>query len=308
MNYITRALSSLATILLIVFTTSTATGCSIQIDPGFVGVAVDWGQTQAWTYPEGYHFVGLGMNIVEMSTRTQAYEMGASGTQTPTGETETTLDRGESISVLTQDQLGVTISATVQFHLDPSAAPEIYRLYGANYQDALVHPLVRTAIRDAASGFTAVDLVDHRENLQSQMEDNVHRQLDSALSNRGVQANAVIIENILLQNIDLPASLDESIAAVQRQRQQTVQSQQALLTAQAEASRLRMEAEGEAAATTIRAEAQASANRAISESLTPAVLEQHRIETTRAMLTNNSTRVIMLPSSGVSVMVNPNAP
>jgi len=281
-------------------------GCVETVNPGEVGVAVNWGQTQPWTYPEGFHFVGLGTDVVHLSTRTQAYEMGGSSTQ-PENTQETTLDRGESISVLTQDQLGVTISVTVQFHLTPSAAPEIYRLYGGSYQDALIHPLVRTAIRDAASGFTAIDLVDQRENLQIQMENNVTRQLISTLGNRGVPVNAVVIENILLQNIDLPDTLDASIAAVQQQRQRTVQSQQALQTAQAEASRLRTEAEGEAAATNIRAEAQAAANRSIAESLTPQILEQHRIDATRAILASNQTRTIMLPSSGMTVMINPNA-
>jgi regulator of protease activity HflC (stomatin/prohibitin superfamily) len=281
-------------------------GCTETINPGEVGVAVDWGQTQSWTFPEGFHFHGIGTDVIHMSTRTQAYEMGASGTAEPSTQ-ESTLDRGESISVLTQDQLGVVISATVQFHLEPSAAPEIYRLYGFSYQDALVHPLVRTAIRDAASGFTAIDLVDRREDLQEQMEANVHRQLESVLTNRGVPTSAVVIENILLQNIDLPDTLDESIAAVQQQRQLTIRSQQALLTATAEANRLVTEATGAAQATAIQANAQAAANRTIAESLTPAILEQHRIEATRAMLSSQQTRVIMLPSTGVSVMVNPNA-
>ena len=292
-------------VIIFAMTSFNLAGCNETVNPGEVGVAVDWGQTQAWTYPEGFHFHGLGVDIIHMSTRTQAYEMG--GTYTPeAGVDESTLNHGESISVLTQDQLGVSISATVQFHLDPSCAPEIYRLYGISYQNALVHPLVRTAIRDAASGFTAINLVDHRESLQMQMEENVQRQLTSALANRGVPTNSVIIENILLQNIDLPDTLDASIAAVQQQRQRTVQSQQALQTAQAEASRLRTEAEGEAAATSIRAEAQAAANRSIAESLTPQILEQHRIDATMSILSSNQTRTVMLPNTGMTVMLGPN--
>lgn len=280
-----------------------ATGCTETVDPGQVGVAVYWGETQTWVYPEGFHFTSVWMNVVRMSTRTQAYEMGLSGSPGSTEGSESTIERGEPISVLTQDQLSVTLSATVQFHLNATTAPMIYRMYGESYADTIVHPLVRTAIRDAASSFSATDLVDERPRLQTMMEANVQRRLEDALIGRNIPTNAVVIENILLQNIDLPDSLDASIAAVQQQRQQTVQRQQALLTAQAEADRLRTEADGEAAATRIRADAQADANRALSASLTPAVLEQHRIEATLALLHDGGTRTIMVPSSGLTLML-----
>lgn len=278
-------------------------GCTETVNPGEVGVGVYWGETQTWVYPEGFHWTSPFMDVVHMSTRTQAYEMGQSGTPTATDGAESTVERGESISILTQDQLSVTLSATVQFHLNATTAPMIYRMYGVSYADTLVHPLVRTAIRDAASSFSAIDLVDQRPRLQTLMEANVQARLEDALAGRGIPTNAVVIENILLQNIDLPESLDASIAAVQQQRQQTVQRQQALLTAQAEADRLRTEAEGEAAATRIRADAQADANRALSASLTPAVLEQHRIEATIAILQDGGTRTVMVPSSGLTLMM-----
>lgn len=285
-----------------------AGGCTETVQPGEVGVAVYWGETQSWVYPEGFHFTSVWMNVVHMSTRTQAYEMGLSGTPGASDGSESTVERGEAISVLTQDQLAVELSATVQFHLDASTAPMIYRMYGESYADTIVHPLVRTAIRDAASSFSAIDLVDQRPRLQTMMEANVQQRLEDALAGRNIPIRAVVIENILLQNIDLPESLDASIAAVQQQRQQTVQRQQALLTAQAEADRLRTEADGEAAATRIRADAQADANRALSASLTPAVLEQHRIEATLAILHDSGTRTVMVPSSGLTLMLPSDAP
>jgi len=279
-------------------------GCSETINPGEVGVVTDWGQVQPWVYPEGFHWIApIGIEIMPMSTRTAAYEMGASGTPDSVS-VESTTERGEPISVLTRDQLSVTLSATVQFHLNPATAPLVYRMYGVAYADTIVHPLVRTAIRDAASSFTAVDLVDERQRLQALMESNVQARLEEALAGRDIPTNAVIIESILLQNIDLPQSLDESIAAVQRQRQQTVQSEQALLTAGAEAARLRTEAEGAAAAQRIRAQGQADANRVLAESITPAVLELRRIEATNAILSSNQTRTVMVPSTGLSVMLS----
>lgn len=281
-------------------------GCAETINPGEVGVVTDWGQVQTWVYPEGFHWISpVGIQIYPMSTRTSAYEMGASGTPGAEEGPETATERGEPISVLTQDQLSVTLSATVQFHLNASTAPLVYRMYGLAYADTIVHPLVRTAIRDAASSFSAIALVDDRQRLQVLMESNVQTRLEEALAGRGIPVDAVVIENILLQNIDLPTSLDASIAAVQQQRQQTVQREQALRTAEAEAARLRTEAEGEAAAQRIRAQGQADSNRMLAASITPAVLELRRIEGMNALLGSNQTRTIMIPTGTPLTMPMP---
>lgn len=278
-------------------------GCTETINPGEVGIVTDWGQVQPWVYTEGFHWVSpVGINIYPMSTRTSAYEMGSSGNRTGQGP-ETTTERGEPISVLTRDQLSVTLSCTVQFHLNAQTAPLVYRMYGMAYADTIVHPLVRTAIRDAASSFSAIDLVDKRQELQVLMESNVQTRLEEALEGRGIPVNAVVIESILLQNIDLPSSLDESIAAVQQQTQMTVQREQALRTAEAEAARLRTEADGEAAAQLIRARAQADSNRMLAESITPSVLELRRIDATTAILSSPQTRTVMVPSSGLTLMM-----
>ncbi len=281
-------------------------GCGWStVQPGNIGVAVSWGNTQPWTYPEGFHWTDpVGMTIVHMSTRTQVYEMGVSGTATAASGGPETAARGDAISVLTQDQLAVSLSATVQFHLDPRTAPQVFRLFGVDYADTIVHPIVRTAIRDAASSFTAMNLVDERPRLQALMEAGVLARLEEALIGRAIPTSAIVVENILLQNIDLPESLDASIAAVQQQRQATQQREQALLTAAAEAARLRTEAEGDAAAVRIRAIAQADANRSLAASITPAVLELRRIEATTAILASPQTRTVMVPSTGLTLMLS----
>lgn len=289
-------------------------GCSETISPGEVGVTVDWGQVQEWTYPEGFHWTGgIGVDVIHMSTRTMVYEMGVSGTPTQMDGMESTVERGDAVSVRTQDQLEVMISATVQFHLTGAAAPSVYRLYGLRYADTVVHPNVRTSIRDAASGFNAVDLVDNREEFQNRLEALVVAQIRTALEARGVANNAIVVEGILVQNIDLPDSLDASIASVVVERQQTLQRQQALQTATAEAERRRAEADGEARAmlirtraeaeaTQLRATAEAQANETRAASLTPAVLRSRQIELTAALLSSNQTRTVLLPNGATPLL------
>lgn len=271
-------LFTLFSVLVICMSTLVGCGCS-TIEPGTVGIGVDTSGVQDGLYHEGLHTVGPLTDIVVMSLRTQTYEMA--------GE--------ESIHALTRDQLSVDLEVTVSFHLQEAAAIQVYRAYSPNYADAVVHPIVRTAVRDAASQFTAVALVDERERLQTQMETLVNEQLRTTLEQRGLSTDSIVVENVMLRNIDLPQSLDESIAAVQRQHQETQQRIQALETARAESERQRTQAEGEAAALLIAAQAEADANRIRSQSLTPQLLELRRIEAMQALSTSPTSRLIMLP-------------
>jgi regulator of protease activity HflC (stomatin/prohibitin superfamily) len=246
-------------------------------------------------------------SITSMSTRTQTYTMAGAGAEAAVNG---------SVNVLARDQLPVSLDVSVMFHLNGHDAITVYRNFGANYDDQIVHPLVRTAVRDAASEFSAVDLIDHRAELQTRMTSLVRTALASTLHGRGAPETAVVIDNVLLRNIDLPASIDEAIANVQRQRQATAERTQANLTAQQEAARVLTVANGENAArvatveaearmTRIRSEAQAHANQVLSASLTPAFLQYERIQATRAVLASNGTRTVFIPgNTGPSLLMN----
>ncbi len=268
-------------------------GCGETVEPGETGVVSDWGQVQPWTYAEGFHWVSPFYDVVHMTLRTQTYDMG--------GVAPADMDFGPepSVNVPTEDQLAVRMDVSVQFHLDRGSAPEVFRLFGADYAGRLVHPIVRSAIRDAASTFSAMELVDDRARLQIEMEARVEELLHATVIARGLPEGAIVLDNILLRNIDLPDTLEESIANVQRQRQETERALQALETARAEAERAVVVAEAASRVRAIDAEAEASANRMVAASLTPEVIELRRIEATRDLLTNEHTRLVMVPSTGL---------
>ena len=268
-------------------------GCGETVEPGETGVVSDWGQVQPWTYAEGFHWVSPFYDVVHMTLRTQTYDMG--------GVAPADMDFGPepSVNVLTEDQLAVRMDVSVQFHLERGSAPEVFRLFGPDYAGRLVHPLVRSAIRDAASTFSAMVLVDDRARLQIEMEARVEELLHATVIARGLPEGAIVLDNILLRNIDLPDTLEESIANVQRQRQETERALQALETARAEAERAVVVAEAASRVRAIDAEAEASANRMVAASLTPEVIELRRIEATRDLLTNEHTRLVMVPSTGL---------
>ena len=216
-------------VLFVVLTSLLAAGCGCEtIQPGNVGIEVNLGEVQQPVLREGFNWVGVLSDVTQMTTRTQTYTMAGAGTE------------GQSdgfVNVLARDQLAVQVEVSVMFHLNADHAIKVYRIFGEEYANGIVHPLVRTAVRDAASEFRAVELVDDRARLQARMEALVEQSLHGTLRGRHINPEAVVVDNILVRNIDLPNSLEESIANVQRQAQMTAQRQQALLTARAESDR-----------------------------------------------------------------------
>lgn len=265
---------NLILVLMVLFVSACTT-----VEPGNIGVGVRFGSVEENTYPEGFHTTGFS-SVIPLSTRTQTYEM----------------QGDDVVHLLTSDQLSVDLAVTIQFHLDGSAAIPVYRTFGTDYAEPIVHTGVRSAIREAGSHFTAVELVTQREAFQVRLEELVENQIHSTLTGREIAEGAIVVDSILVQNVDLPQSLDEAIANVQRQRQETERAEQAQLTAQAEANRARTQAEGEAQAQLIRAHADAESNQIRTESLSPAVLELRRIEAMQAVLASGQTTTVMIPA------------
>lgn len=273
-------------------------GCD-SVKPGEVGVEICMSEMQPGVRPPGFYFTGVRCDITPLSTQTQSYTMAGAGAEAQTTGT---------VNVLTKDQLPVSLDVTVQFHLNGERAREVYTVFGEHYDDNIVHTQVRTSVRDAASGFTAMELVDDRVRLQAQMSTLVRDGLANTLRGRRVNADAVIIDNVLIRNIDLPNSLDQAIAQRQAEVQETQRRQQAVLTAAQEQIRVRTQAEtaaqdllirtrADAEALRIRSEAQAAANNRVAASLTPEVLMSQRIEATRAVLSSNGTRTVFVPNN-----------
>lgn len=273
-----------------------AMGCT-TVNPGEVGVAVRFGQIQGGVQGPGLYVTAL-TEMAVMDTRTQTYTMAGQGDSgNPDG----------SVVVNSREGLPVTLEVSVMFHLTGNDAVDVYRALGTGYADSIVHPIVRSATRDAAAEFIAMDMIDRRVELQARMETLVRTKLSQTLEGRRVRSGAIVVDNLLIRNLDLPQSIDDAIANVQRQRQATAAAQQAVLTSQQEAARNLTIAQGDAAQllartradaemTAIRANAEVNANRAIAASITPELLAYRRIEMTRAVLGSSNTHTVFLPA------------
>ena len=109
----------------------------------------------------------------------------------------------DAIRVLSSDGLEVTIDISVLYKVNPDKAPYIFQNIGIDYVDKIVRPVTRTAIRDNAVNYQAVDLYSVK---RQEFQAKINQTITQSFAKRGLE-----LQQILVRNIALPASVKASI-------------------------------------------------------------------------------------------------
>lgn len=252
--------------------------CAVQIDAGTVGVQKLFGKIQDNVLNSGLHFINPLVDVEHMDVRTQNYTM--SGVTT-----EGNREGDDAIRVLSADGLEVTIDLSVLFHVVPTEAPKLLRQTGADYEDKIVRPITRTRIRDNAVYYDAVALF-------STKRDEFQQRIYSSIE-KDFKARGLILENILVRNITLPASVKSSIEQKITAEQEAQKMQFVLQKEEQEAQRKRIEAQGIS-----------DYQRIISESLTDKQLQYERIKAQLEIAKSPNSKVIVMGSGNMPVILD----
>jgi regulator of protease activity HflC (stomatin/prohibitin superfamily) len=203
--------------------------CTVQIDPGQVGVQALFGKVQTGYLTDGLSFVNPLISITRFDTRTQNYTMSAI-------HDEGDKSGDDGIRVLSADGLEVTFDLTVLYRLDASMAPEVLRTIGVNYTEKVVRPITRTKIRDFAANYDAVALYSSkREEFQTRLAEALTKEF---------QVRGLIMEDLLIRNVALPTSVKQAIEAKINAEQESQKMKFVLEKEKQEADRKRVEAQG----------------------------------------------------------------
>lgn len=200
-----------------------------QIDTGFVGVQKLFGKVQNDVLPSGLHVVNPLVDIIPVDIKTQNYTM--SGVVT-----EGQKSGDDAIRVLSSDGLEVTIDLSVLYTVIPSEAPYILQNIGTDFDEKIVRPISRTAIRDNAVYYQAVDLYSVK---REEFQQRINKTIGESFEKRGIH-----LQQILVRNITLPASVRASIESKINAEQDAQKMQFVLQKEQQEAQRKRVEAQG----------------------------------------------------------------
>ncbi|MDB5131614.1 MAG: band 7 protein [Mucilaginibacter sp.] len=199
------------------------------IDPGKVGVQVLFGKVQDNVLESGLHVINPLVQVTTFSIQTENYTMSAK-------DSEGAIQGDDAIRVLSSDGLEVTIDLSVLYRMNPEKAPFILQNIGTNYEDKIVRPVTRTAIRDNAVNYQAVDLYStKRQEFQAKINQTI---------TQNFAKNGLDVQQILVRNISLPASVKASIESKINAEQDAQKMQFVLQKERQEADRKRVEAQG----------------------------------------------------------------
>jgi len=240
--------------------------CVSRIGTGNVGVLTLFGRVTGQTLTEGLHFINPLKTVNEMSIRSQSVK--------------------ESASVPSSEGLMMALDTSLIYHLNPDRAAEVFQKLGPRYEDVVIEPSLRSAIREATASHSA-------NALYSGERDAVAKQIFESL-NTQLTARGMIIENILLRDIQLPATLKQSIELKQQAEQEALAMNFRLQKETQEAQRKRIEAQG------VR-----DFQQIVAQGITPSLLEWKGIEATETLAKSPNTKVVVVgnPKNGLPLIL-----
>jgi regulator of protease activity HflC (stomatin/prohibitin superfamily) len=203
--------------------------CVVQVEPGQVGVQKLFGKVSNNILESGLNIINPLVQVVMFDVRTENYTM--SGVQD-----EGSKQGDDAIRVLTADGLEVVIDLTVLYKVIPTEAPRILKEVGTDYRNVLVRPICRTKIRDNAVYYDAVALYSTK---RDEFQSKIFSTIETNFKERGL-----LLEQLLVRNITLPASVKASIESKINAEQDAQKMQFVLQKETQEAQRKRVEAQG----------------------------------------------------------------
>jgi regulator of protease activity HflC (stomatin/prohibitin superfamily) len=249
-----------------------------QIDAGKVGVKSLYGSVQSDVLESGLHLINPLLDVTDFDIQTQNYTMSAD-------HNEGAQEGDDAIRVLSNDGLEVVIDLTVLYKISPMDAPKIFKQIGVNYTDKIVRPVTRTRIRDNAVYYDAVALYSTKRN---EFQQRIFKSIEDDFKSRGL-----ILEQLLIRNINLPASVKKTIESKINAEQDAQKMTFVLQKEKQEAERKRVEAQGIA-----------DYQRIISTGLTDKQLQYEQIKAQKEIATSPNTKIIFMGKGSAPVILS----
>jgi len=222
---------------------------------GHVGIVDLFGNVRSEALPSGLHFVNPLASVHRMSVQTR--------------EVKETMDTPSSEGLI------VHLDVSILFHLNPTKAADVYRTVGVDYENVLVDPNVRSAVREVTSSYEAKALYSpEREKMSSE----INRHILDAVEPRGVA-----VERMLLRDVALPARLQQAIQEKLSAEQEASRMQFVLLKEKQEAERKKIEAEGIS-----------SFQKIVTEGINENLLKWKGIEATKELALSGNTKIVII--------------
>lgn len=251
-----------------------------SIPTGYTGIVTTFGRVENTTLDAGIHMIAPWQNVIKMDNRVQKETI--------------------EMSCFSSDIQEVEVVYTINYQIDKENAMNIYRTIGKSYYDTAILPNVSETVKTVVARYTAENLISSRAELAFAIEE----LLADALTKYNIQIASTAIEDMDFSDAFTNAVEAKQVAA-QNKLQAEIEQEQKTMEQQATAERSVIEAEAAAEVAKIQAQAdlevtkieadaaeyagqkEASKNKAITESLTDALINYYYIQQWNGQLPNS---------------------
>jgi regulator of protease activity HflC (stomatin/prohibitin superfamily) len=257
--------------------------------------------------PKGYREIALtpGLHwIIPFVESVQKYSIARQTYTMSSTSSEGAVQGDDSIQARTKDGQQIFIDASVIYAVNPNELISLHIAWQNRYEENVVRPVARAAIRDAVSQFGVEELVSTK---RAELEKTIRDEIQA-----GLNTNNIIMSDFLLRNIRFSDEYAKAVEQKQVAEQQAQQAkfvveskrqeaEQARQTAQGQADAAVIASKGAAEARLINAQAEAKANELLSASLTPTLLQYQYI-----LKLAPGVQTIFIPSGNQFILPLPN--
>jgi len=187
----------------------------------------------------------------------------------------------ENLTCFSQETQDVFINLTLNFHVSPEIIKDLYAKTGSNYFEVLVSPKIQQITKDETVKYKAIEVAPNRENIRKAIK----TRLQEELKPFSIEIVDVLLENITFSEAFMKAIDDKQVAS-----QTALKELELVKATQYKAQQVVEKAKGEA-----------EANRLLSNSLTPQIIQYTMIQKL-----SDKIQVIMLPSNN-GLIIDPKA-
>lgn len=224
----TRKIIKIVTWVIVIMVGSLlVSGCFYIINAGERGIIITLGNPSDQIITEGLHFkIPLIQTVKVFDIKTQKDEVNASSAS--------------------KDLQVVSTVIAVNYHLESSSAPRIYKEVGVDYVYRILSPAIQESTKASTAQYTAEELITKRE----QVRESIKNVLMEKMNKRGI-----VIEDVLITNFDFSPSFNDAIEKKVTAEQNALAAKNKLAQIEYEAQQRVTQAKGEADAIAIQAAA-----------------------------------------------------
>lgn len=183
------------------------------------------------------------------------------------------------LQCFSQETQDVTVDVTINFRVSPEFIKELYRSIGPSYYDVVIKPKILQITKDETVKYKTVEVAPNRENIRKAVQTRLQTEL---------KANSIDVVDVLIENIDFSPAFKAAIEGKQIATQKALEELEVVKSVQYRAQQVVEKAKGDA-----------EANRLLSNSLTPQIIQYTMIQKL-----SDKIQVIMLPS-GNGLIIDP---